>query len=97
MNARKSGSVRTLGSDLEKVDAHELKASEYEELPELTDEMLARATMNRGGRPRSASSKVLLSVRYSPEVVAYFRATGEGWQARMDGVLKDYVAQHSRR
>jgi len=86
-----------MGSDLAKADAHQVKASEYDELPELTDDMLARATVNRGGRPRSVSSKVLLSVRYSREVVDFFRATGEGWQSRMDGALKEYVAQHSRR
>jgi len=97
MNANKSGSARRLGSDLAKVDAHKVGASEYDELPELTDDMLVRATVNRGGRPRSASSKVLLSVRYSREVVDFFRATGEGWQSRMDGALKEYVAQHSRR
>ncbi|MDB5826009.1 MAG: hypothetical protein JWQ73_229 [Variovorax sp.] len=97
MNASKNGSVRNLGSDLAKVDAHQTGASEYDELPELTDGMLARATVNRGGRPRSASSKVLLSVRYSREVVDFFRATGEGWQSRMDGALKEYVAQHSQR
>ena len=50
------------------------------------------------GRPRSERKKLLLSVRYSPEVVAYFRSTGEGWQARMDGVLQAYVeGQVSRR
>ena len=49
------------------------------------------------GRPKSASTKKLVSVRYSPEVLAYFKATGEGWQARMDGVLRDYVTRHSRR
>jgi uncharacterized protein (DUF4415 family) len=48
------------------------------------------------GRPRSENKKVLLSVRYSPEVVAYFKSTGEGWQARMDSVLKEYVARQSR-
>jgi uncharacterized protein (DUF4415 family) len=46
------------------------------------------------GRPKSASKKMLLSVRYSPEVVAYFKATGEGWQSRMDGVLREYVERH---
>lgn len=97
MNASKRGSVRSLGSDLAKVDAHKVSASEYDELPELTDDMLARARVNRGGRPRSASSKVLLSVRYSREVVDFFRASGEGWQSRMDGALKEYVAKHSRR
>ena len=96
MTAKKNASVSTLGSDLAKVDAHEVQASEYDELPELTDDMLARATVNRGGRPRAASPKVLLSVRYSSEVVDYFRKTGDGWQARMDGVLREYVAQHRR-
>lgn len=48
------------------------------------------------GRPKSANKKVLLSVRYSPEVVAYFKSTGEGWQSRMDSVLRKYVARHSR-
>jgi uncharacterized protein (DUF4415 family) len=48
------------------------------------------------GRPKSANKKLLISVRYSPEVVAYFKSTGEGWQSRMDGVLRKYVTRHSR-
>ena len=49
------------------------------------------------GRPKSENRKLLVSVRYSPEVLAYFKSTGEGWQSRMDGVLQQYVARHSRR
>jgi len=49
------------------------------------------------GRPKSPNRKLLVSVRYSPEVVAYFKATGEGWQSRMDGVLRAYVERRSRR
>ena len=48
------------------------------------------------GRPKSENKKLLVSVRYSPEVVAYFKSTGEGWQSRMNGVLRQYVARHSR-
>lgn len=48
------------------------------------------------GRPKSPSKKLLVSVRYSPEVVAYFKSTGEGWQSRMDGVLRAYVERRSR-
>lgn len=92
MTAKKTASARSLGSDLKKVDAHQIQASEYDDLPELTDAMLARATVNKGGRPKSGATKVQISVRYSPEVVEYFRSTGAGWQARMDGVLRDYVA-----
>ncbi len=49
------------------------------------------------GRPKSEKTKQLVSVRYSPEVLAYFRATGDGWQSRMDRVLRNYVARNSRR
>lgn len=45
------------------------------------------------GRPKSENKKQLLSVRYSVEVVEYFRSTGDGWQARMDSVLRQYVSQ----
>ena len=48
------------------------------------------------GRPKSANAKLLVSVRYSPEVLAYFKATGEGWQTRMDLVLREYVIRRAR-
>jgi uncharacterized protein (DUF4415 family) len=49
------------------------------------------------GRPPLENKKQLVSIRYSPEVLAYFKSTGEGWQSRMDGVLKEYIAKRSRR
>lgn len=50
----------------------------------------------KGGRPKSAAPKLLLSVRYSPDVVEYFRATGEGWQARMDSALREWIDAQSK-
>lgn len=54
------------------------------------------ATVRRPGQrgPGKKSKKVLLSVRYSPEVVEYFKSSGEGWQTRMDEALKEWVAAH---
>ena len=49
------------------------------------------------GRPRSETPKQLVSVRYSQEVLVYFKSTGDGWQSRMDGVLRAYVTRQSRR
>ena len=40
------------------------------------------------GWPKSENKKLLASVRYSPEAIAYFRSTGDGWQGRMDGLLQ---------
>lgn len=50
MTARKRVSRRSSGSDLRRVDAHVVRRHEYEELPELTEEMLARGKANKGGR-----------------------------------------------
>jgi uncharacterized protein (DUF4415 family) len=47
------------------------------------------------GRPRSESPKQLVSIRYSQEVLEYFRSSGAGWQSRIDGVLKNYVEKQS--
>ena len=49
------------------------------------------------GRPKLPNAKQLVSVRYSPEVLEYFKSTGEGWQSRMDGVLRAYVTRQQRR
>jgi uncharacterized protein (DUF4415 family) len=79
----KPASRRTLGSDLKRLDAHIIKPEEYEELPELTDEMLARAVFKKAGRPKSVNPKQMISLRLPPEVVARWKATGPGWQTRM--------------
>ena len=83
MIVSKLASRRTLGSDMKRVDAHQIKPHEYKELPELTDEMLARAVVNKGGRPRLDSPRQLISLRLPPEVIERWRATGPGWQTRM--------------
>jgi len=72
-----------LGSDLKKVDAHRIKRSEYREFPELTDEMLERAVINKGGRPRSPNPRRLISLRLPADVIERWRASGPGWQTRM--------------
>ncbi len=66
-------------------------------LPLTTKQLKAMVPMRvLRGRPKSENRKLLVSIRYSPEVVAYFKSTGEGWQSRMDGVLRKYVERHSR-
>ena len=83
MNVSKRPSPRSSGSDLAQVAAHVIQAEEYDELPELTDDMLARGQVNKGGRPRSVNPKKLISIRLPEDVIAKWRATGPGWQTRM--------------
>jgi uncharacterized protein (DUF4415 family) len=72
-----------LGSDLKRVDAHVVKPHEYKELPELTEDMLARATLRKGGRPKSENPRQMISLRLPPNVIERWKATGPGWQTRM--------------
>lgn len=80
---RKPASRRTLKSNLAKVDAHSIRAHEYKELPELTEKALARAVVNKGGRPRSANPRKLISIRLPVDVIDRWKATGPGWQTRI--------------
>jgi uncharacterized protein (DUF4415 family) len=97
MTVRKSASRGTLKSNLAKVDSHVIRRSEYLELPELTDEMLARAVVNRGGRPRSANPRKLLTLRLPANVIERWRATGPGWQTRMADRLSRGPAKEAGR
>jgi uncharacterized protein (DUF4415 family) len=84
-----------LGRDLAKVDAHRITAKEYEEIPELTEADFARGVVHKAGRPvgrpRSPNPKQAIKLRLSPAVVTYFRATGRGWQTRINETLERVV------
>jgi len=63
---------------------------------ELTDAEIAQMRplkqLTRG--PKADAPEQAVSIRLSPEVLAYFKAGGPGWQRRIDAVLRDYVASH---
>jgi uncharacterized protein (DUF4415 family) len=89
MIVSKLASNRTLGSDFQRVDEHVIQREEYEELPEMTDEMFARVVFKKAGRPPSPNPRQAISLRLPPEVIARWRATGPGWQTRMAKRLED--------
>jgi len=60
---------------------------------ELTDAEFARLRPLRG-RPRSAAPKERITIRFSPDVLAKFRAAGKGWQTRMETALRDWLRTH---
>jgi uncharacterized protein (DUF4415 family) len=45
----------------------------------------------RVGRPPAAVTKERITIRLSREVVERFRASGAGWQTRMDAALKQWL------
>jgi uncharacterized protein (DUF4415 family) len=60
----------------------------------LTSSLRAKlATRKRG--PQKAPIKDRITIRLSKEVVEQFRATGDGWQVRVDTALRDWLKDHS--
>lgn len=58
---------------------------------EFTDEMLAAA------RWVTPQKKVPISFRVDPDVLAFFKSKGGGYQSRMNAVLRGYVHGHRRK
>lgn len=63
------------------------RASTFDQLPAQLQEKLRRS---RG--PQKAPTKERVTIRLSRDVVERFRATGDGWQTRMDAALKEWLA-----
>lgn len=45
--------------------------------------------------PQKAPIKERITIRLSQEVVEQFRASGEGWQTRVDAALREWLKNHS--
>lgn len=68
-----------------------------EVLPELLGQERATELLKKRGRPKKASTKLQVTLRISPEVIEYYRSTGQGWQSRIDKVLRDSIKKGARK
>lgn len=64
---------------------------------EVHPELVAAYVRRKAGRPKAASIKQLISLRLDPEVIAYYRSLGAGWQTQINELLKKEVSRASRR
>mgnify|MGYP001597849778 FL=1 len=46
------------------------------------------------GRPKAETTKERITIRLSPDVLEKFRASGAGWQTRIDAALRDWLRTH---
>jgi uncharacterized protein (DUF4415 family) len=66
-----------------------------EDSPDASTLMRKEIAKRRAGRPVGSDNKEQVSVRYNSEVLAAFRASGTGWQTRMNAALADWLKSHS--
>ena len=98
---------QNLGSNMAKVDAHEIQSQEYEELPELTEADLERGVWKIAGKEVaptdgkaafcSALKKQKINITLDPDVLGWYRAQagGRGYQTLINATLRDAMTTHS--
>lgn len=60
---------------------------------EVSDEEFAR--MRKPGRPAATVVRPMVSMRLDPDVLAHLRASGKGWQTKVNALLREAV-EHGR-
>jgi uncharacterized protein (DUF4415 family) len=86
-----SANIRNTGPDwVDPDDAPELDDDFFEEADEYRGDKLVRQ-----GRPKAERPKEHITIRLDQEVVDAFRATGPGWQTRVNQALKRFLQEHS--
>lgn len=46
------------------------------------------------GRPKADETKVFTAIRLDADLLETFKATGKGWQTRVNAALRQYIADH---
>lgn len=79
---------------LKRLDAMEDEAIDYSDVPPLSPEMFAQALVQKGLKPVSGKTQVTL--RLDKDVLEWFRHQGEGYQTRINAILKAYKEAHEQ-
>lgn len=72
-----------------------------DDAPELTDAFFKAADEFKGarlvrrGRPKADVVRTRTTIRFEPNVLEQFKASGPGWQTRMNAVLAEWLKTHT--
>lgn len=91
----KSGRVFKLPTPEEDAAITAAAKSDPDATPFTDKEWEAAKPFIRRGRPLAPVTKERITIRLSRDVVEQFRASGDGWQTRVDAALKDWLKDHS--
>jgi len=91
----RSGKLIEMPSAAEDAAITQAAMSDDDNRPLGDDEWKTVEPMLRRGRPVAAVTKERITIRLSRDVVQRFRASGDGWQTRVDSALKDWLKTHT--
>ena len=87
------GSMKSIKSDLARIDALKDDDIDYSEIPDLStlgEEFWSKAVVTR------AEPKAQVTIRLDREVLDWFKSQGKGYQSRMNAVLRAYKEAKGR-
>lgn len=91
MNTAKNPLIRPDG-EVRELSSEDLKS--FRPATETLPAALQQKLGMRGRGPQRSPTKERITIRLSPEVVDAFRASGPGWQGRIDDALKSWLKRH---
>lgn len=65
---------------------------DFSDIPEVSPELFAKAMVRKGLQP--VRSKVQLTLRVDADVLGWFKAQGQGYQTRINSILRAYKEAH---
>jgi uncharacterized protein (DUF4415 family) len=70
---------------------HARPASEM--LPELFGPQVAAEMLKSRGRPKATDTKTHFNIRLDTDILEAFKATGRGWQTRINRALREWLKE----
>ena len=65
-------------------------------LPELFGPQVAAEMLKPRGRPKAASMKTHVNIRLDADILEAFKATGRGWQTRVNRALREWLKEQGK-
>ena len=90
--SRKSATDET---DYKRLAAMTDEDIDFSETPEVPPEMFARGIVRRGLKP--VIRKKQLTLRMDSDVIEWFKKQGQGYQTKINSLLRAYMEEHARR
>ena len=87
-NAEEAEIQKMIASDPDAPELTDEQIASMRPFKEAFPELAAKMEKSRGGRPRKDRPKQAVSLRLDADVVDKFKATGPGWQTRINDALK---------
>ncbi len=90
---KKNSTSRKLGTDFKRLDKMADADIDLSDIPEVTPEMFAKGVVRRGRKP---IAKRQLTLRLDSDVVEWFKGQGDGYQTRMNALLRAYMEEQKK-